>query len=277
MSDKWKGAFFGLLMAFFYATMAAFVKMASDVPNESLVFFRNMISFLMLLPIFFLQKIPLTINKLRFHLIRSLCAVVALYLYFYGIKKIDLIDAILLRNTLPLFVPLVLLVWQKEKIPKRRYFGLCLGFLGVFIILRPTFQNLHIGMLACLVSAMFGSFSLVSVRQLVKSHRAQVVVFYFFLFMSFLSFIPFVVHFQSFDPKLFFYIIFVALCSLFYQLALTKTYHFLPASKGACFIYFSVVFGGAYGWFFWGSVPDFATIFGAALTIVGSIWILLER
>jgi drug/metabolite transporter (DMT)-like permease len=274
--DK-RGLLFGLGMAFFYASMVTSVKLAADVPNEALVFFRNVISLFCIMPIVFVKKVSLKTKYLPKHLMRVFFALVALYLFYFGIKRVDLVEAIVLRNAIPLFVPFVLLLWKKHRISKNRILALMLGFLGVFVILRPSFSRMDIGMLAILVSAFFAAWSLVSVRYLTKIEKPRIIIFYFFLFMTFLSMIPMFFKWHSFPIELFIFVLLVGVSSVLYQLCLTKAYQYLPASKGACFIYFGVLFGAAYEWLLFGGFPDLYTWIGAILTIIGGTWVLLSK
>lgn len=272
-----KGVFFGLSMAFFYATLANFVKLASDVPNEALVFFRNVIGFLCVLPFVFSKHVSLKTDYFPSHAVRVVCALSAIYLYFFGIKRIALIDAIVLSNTIPLFVPLIILLWKKIKIPLPRFLGICVGFMGVFILLHPSLNQVNVGMFACLASAIFAAFSLIGLRKLTQIDRPRVIIFYAFMLMTLISLIPMLIAWEPFDPGLIIYLLVIGLCSMGYQFCATLTYRYLPATKGACFIYFSVLVGGVYEWIFWGSVPDLASWIGALLIIAGGIWALIER
>lgn len=277
MKDKHKGAVYGLLMALLFATTANFVKLSAAVPNQALVFIRNFSSLVLILPFVAWQKRPLKISHPFLHVRRTIFALFALYFFFFGIKRVDLVDAIVLRNSIPLLIPLVLLIWKKSRIPTTRLIALSIGYLGIAIILRPTFSTINLGMVACLSSAVFASISLIAIRDLIKVEDPKMVLFVFFFLLSLFSFFPFIFAWQSFDPKLLLYLLLVGICSVLYQLCLTKTYTYLPASKGACFIYFSVVFGGIYGWIFWGDVPDLLTIIGSLLIIIAGVWVLLEK
>jgi drug/metabolite transporter (DMT)-like permease len=272
-----KGTVYGLLAAFFYATLANFVKLSSHVPNESLVFFRNLISLSCFLPIVFSQKVSLKTKFFETHLVRAVISLTGIFLYFYGIKRIALVDAIVLTNTIPLFVPLITLLWKKVVIPLPRFCGIILGFIGVFILMHPSLNRFNAGTIACLGAAICGSFSLLGVRQLSKEDKPRVILFYYFLLLTLFSLVPMIIAWEPFDYALLFFVAIVGISSVAYQYCMTKAITILPTSKASCFIYFSVFFGGVYGFIFWGTLPDMATFFGSLLTIIGGIWTLLEK
>lgn len=277
MHHNIKGAFFGLFMAFSYASAANFVKLAGDVPTEIQVFFRNFIGFCCFLPIVFMKRVSLKTDYIASHTVRVLVGLGSTYLYFWGIKKIALVEAIVLSNTIPLFVPMIILLWKKTIIPWIRLCGIIIGFIGVVVLVHPNFNEFNLGTLACLGTGFFGALGLIGVGQLVKEDKPRVILFYFYLLSTILSFAPMIIGWKSFDPYLFFYLFGMGFFSITYQMATAKTLTYLPASKGSCFIYLSVVFGGFYGWLFWGSVPDAISWIGATLVVIGGVWTLLEK
>jgi drug/metabolite transporter (DMT)-like permease len=60
-----------------------------------------------------------------------------MYCFFYAIAHLRLADAVLLNYSLPLFMPFIERVWLREPFPRRLWWGVGLGFLGVLVILRP--------------------------------------------------------------------------------------------------------------------------------------------
>ena len=59
--------------------------------------------------------------------------------YFFAIAHLPLADAVLLNQSIPLFVPLVERVWLGEPIPAPLWRVLLIGFAGLLLILRPGF------------------------------------------------------------------------------------------------------------------------------------------
>src|SRR5512139_1682808 len=95
--------------AVLFASMAATVRVASrELPNAPIVFFRHFIMLLFLLP-WLLRGGPgaLRTREPGGHLLRGLAGVSAVACYFYAIARMRLADAVLLNQSLPLFVPLI--------------------------------------------------------------------------------------------------------------------------------------------------------------------------
>jgi len=95
--------------ALLFASMAAAVGVASrELPNGPIVFFRHFIMLAFLLPWLFRQgRHALDTDDVRGHLVRGLAGVSAVACYFYAIARLRLADAVLLNQSMPLFIPLV--------------------------------------------------------------------------------------------------------------------------------------------------------------------------
>ena len=49
----------------------------------------------------------------------------------------SLVDATLLQNTAPLWIPLIALAWTRERVSPKVLLCLLIGFAGIFLILNP--------------------------------------------------------------------------------------------------------------------------------------------
>ena len=84
-------------------------------------------------------------NRLPMHLVRGLSGVGAVYCFYFVLTQIHLAEAILLRNSAPLWVPIIIRVWLGIKFPSRRWIPLIIGFVGVMCILRPRSEERRVG------------------------------------------------------------------------------------------------------------------------------------
>ena len=268
-----KGGAFIFVAATAYACMGMLVKRGKALPDEQLVFARNFICLLILLPWLFIPRPKsLKTKKPYTHLARALFGLLNMYLFFYSLRYILLVDAMLLNNTMPLFVPLVLWVWKKEKIPLTLVPGLVIGFVGVILILRPGLEIFNPAALLALASGLSMSISMANVRELGKFDPIYRILFYYFAISSFISVVPLVWAWENPSLSLWLILIGVGVFAAIYQFFLTAGYYYAPASKISPIIYFAVILSGFFDWYFWGQIPSTLSYIGVVLVIIGAIW-----
>lgn len=171
--------------SFLFACMGVCVKLAADrFSAGELVFYRGFIATVILGGFIAWHRLPLGTAHLATHFRRSLAGFVALVAYFYSITLIPLATAVTLSYTSPLFLALLLAFWVKEGHAARIYPALGAGFLGMVLLLQPTFAaqqwfGVALGLLAGIVS----SVAYLNVRRLGELGEPEWrTVFYFSLF-----------------------------------------------------------------------------------------------
>ncbi len=89
-----RGAFFIIASELSFACSAAIIKLVSDsLPNESIVFFRNLFGLVILTPLLLKTDTKiLQTNCLHLHLLRSGIGMGAMYCFFYGLAPRGTLD-----------------------------------------------------------------------------------------------------------------------------------------------------------------------------------------
>lgn len=88
--------------------------------------------------------------------VRAVCVVVSQGCFVLAAMRGDLLHAVLLYNTGPLFIPLVARFWLGERLHPAAMWGLVIGFVGVLVVLRPDARGLDGNALISL----FGGFAM---------------------------------------------------------------------------------------------------------------------
>jgi len=245
---------------------------ADELPNEAVVFLRNVFSLLFLLPwILYRGRGELRTQVLHLHLLRGLAGLSAMYCFFYAIANIPLADAMLLQLSAPLFVPLLALVWLNETVTRRLWLAVAVGFGGVFLILSPGLDGVSPVALAALLGGLFAAVAKVTVRRLSHSEPSVRIVFYFALTATLVSSVPMLWAWQTPSASAWAWMFAIALLATLGQLCLTRGLSLAPASRMGTFGYFAVVFGAAYGWLLWGEMPMWWTVAGTVLIVTAGM------
>jgi drug/metabolite transporter (DMT)-like permease len=209
--------------------------------------------------------------------VRGLAGVAAVSCYFYAIARLPLADAVLLNQSIPLFVPLVERVWLGESIPPRLWRALLVGFGGLLLILRPGSGVFQPVALVGLASAVLASVAQVGIRRLTRTEPVTRIVFYFGLIASLAAAPPAALTWRTPSPATWAILVLMCVLATIGQLTLTRAYVYAPAARIGPFLYAGPVFAGVLDWLLWGQLPDRLFVAGAVLVVVAATLALRIR
>ena len=278
-SELRRGALLMAVSALLFASMAAMVSLAArELANAPIVFFRHFIMLVFLLPWLVRQgRRALQTDDLGGHLVRGLAGVAAVACYFYAIARLRLADAVLLNQSMPLFIPLVERAWLGERIPSRLWGVLLLGFAGLLLILRPGSGVFEPAALVGLASAVLASIAQVGIRRLTRTEPVTRIVFYFGLVASVVALPPAAYWWTSPSTKTWAILLLMGIFATVGQFTLTRAYVHAPAAHVGPFLYAGPVFAGLLDWLIWGRLPDALFVAGAVVVIASATLALRLR
>jgi len=267
-----------IVAAFFcVAVMSAFGKAASNVSTATISFFQSFVSLLVFLPWTLRHGLKdLKTTQLPLHVARALAGLLSQVFYFWAVKEMTLIDAVLLVNAAPLFIPIIALVWNRTPITPAVGVSLLVGFVGVVLIIKPgeeLFTNPSA--LIALSAALFSAIALVSVNKLSGHNQPDTILFYYF-FIASLATLPFAIAGWS-EPTAaeWGYLLGVGVFMAAAQLLIILAYQHASASQIAPFNYSVVIFSGLIGWAVWHNTLGWISAVGIVLVCAGGILSIL--
>ncbi len=262
-----------------FAAMGAAVKAASaTLPNTMVVFLRNAVALLVLVPwALHVGPTSLRTRHLNEHFLRAAFGLGSMYCFFYAIGHMRLADAVLLNYALPLLLPLVERGWLGEPIPARLWPPLLLGFAGILIILRPGSAVFEPAALLALGSAGCAAIAQVGIRRLTQTEPVTRIVFYFSFLATLASAGPAALHWSAPSPAAWTAGALAGVCAIGGQLLLTRAYSCAPAGQVGPFLYTGVVFSGLIDWLAWRTLPDGQFLVGALTVTAAAILALRLR
>ncbi len=265
--------YISLLMVFIASTASVATKYASArASTEAIVTVQYLLCTLLCLPITLRPGLAnLRTQRLGLHLFRGAAGVLGFYLFYAALDHIPMVDAVMLRQSAPLTVPLVLWLWNRQGIQASGWLPLLIGFAGIGIILRPSPEGLSLWHAGGFLSALCLSVSMVATHKLAPTEPASRILFYYFAF-SLACVAPFSINdFQGLRWQEWLAMLYVGI-SIYFTLRLyTRAYSMAPTHAIAPINYFAVVLGGWWGWLFWGQVPDSWSLVGSVLVISGGL------
>ncbi|MFC3714408.1 DMT family transporter [Sphingoaurantiacus capsulatus] len=257
-----------------FALVWALIRAASaDLHPFAIVFFRNLIGALIILPIAAGAWNPDTLRRWPAHLRRAGSGVVATYATFFAIAHAPLADVQAINFAAPLFATVAAALFLGEKLRARRIAALVVGFAGVLVVLRPGHLPMTPGIGAAILSALATAFSLITIKQLVGTDDPRLVAAFTFFIMLPISALVLPFYWAWPSPMTWLILVGVGICAVVGQLA--TSYAFRAAEATAVLPYDFIRFGivAAIGWQAFGETVDAMTLVGGAVILATSIYL----
>ncbi len=271
-----------LLAELFFVLMGTQIHaLSGELPNEMVVFFRNLIGLQILLALLWRHG-PGSLKTARpgLHLLRGIAGISAMYCSFYAIAHLPLANAMILKATSPLFIPLVAWLWLKEGLRIQILFVVLLGFIGVLLILKPDIHRFAADQrvaLIALAGSLFAALAKTSVRRLTGSESPVLIVFYFALIGLVISAPPAWIAWQTPQGIEWLHLLGVGLFASTGQVLMTRAYSHAPASQISHYSYSSILFASLIGWWLWDEWMDSWAWLGTVLVVLSGTLLIRRR
>ena len=244
-----------IVASFFFACMGVCVKLASTQYSAAeIVFYRSFINLFFMLVLVKARGIPGKTSLWKLHVQRSGSGCISLILYFYAISMLPLASAVTLSYTSPLFLAVYLVLLGKARLRSGMVFALMLGFLGVVLLLRPTFQaDQLLGGVIGLASGMVAGLAYFNVRELgARGEAEERIVFYFALVTTVVSTVWMTFfEFHPVDWRGGWLLLGVGSFGTLAQLVMTRAYKRGNTLVSASLAYSTVIFASLFGMALW--------------------------
>jgi drug/metabolite transporter (DMT)-like permease len=264
-----------LVAALGFAVMGALVKVgAQKFSSSELVFYRSIFGLIAIWLYIAAKKLPLATPVIFKQMSRAVVGFISLVLFFYAIAHLPLATAITLNYTSPLFLAVFTPFLLHEKPKKSVFLGLIIGFIGVSLLLRPSFTSADLlaGSIG-LLSGIGAAFAYIHVKQLGKVNEPDWrTVFYFTLvstvgaglWMLFATFHA--VEWQDIPVLLG-----LGLSATIAQLAMTRAYRTGNTLEVASLAYVTVVLASLFGVLWWDEDLSLEAWIAIALIILSGV------
>jgi len=263
-----------------FACMGVCVKLGSArFSAAELVFYRGAIALLLIFGYVRIAGLPLATRHWRTHVTRGMAGFVSLVMYFYAISIIPLATAVTLNYTSPLFLALLLAFWQRERIRPLLFVALAAGFIGVILLLRPSWHSEQLaGGLFGLGSGMISSVAYLNVRKLGELGEPEWRTVFYFSLIAALGGLPWVLAstwtdqpLHAIDARGWLLLLGVGGFGASAQLCMTRAYKHGKTMVTASFAYSTVVFSSLFGMLLWNERLPLIALLGVGLILASGI------
>ena len=207
---------------------------------------------------------------LPMHLLRGGTGISGFLLFIGAAQATSLMNANVLLNTTPIFIPLLAMAFLHNRINRQLWLAIAMGFAGMVIIVKPsatifTDPGNLLGLLAGFVTAI----EFLAVKKLDESDSPLTQMFYFLLIGTVICSFLVAGKFQAITASHMLIMLATGICLVLFQFLLIKAYMYAKPHEIGAFQYSSVVFAAILGWVVFKEPLDAATIAGTTLVCIG--------
>lgn len=190
--DPMKGILWMLIYGLFISMMHVTIRhVSADMHPFEIAFFRNLFALIAIGPWFIkLGWSVLKTDRPGMMIARGGVNTLCMLGYFTAITIAPLAEVTALGFTAPIYTTLLAMLVFKERIGLRRWLAILSGFLGVFVVLRPGFQDIGTGQVLVLFSAMGWGICMLMIKDMARTNSSATITAWMSLVMAPLSLIP---------------------------------------------------------------------------------------
>ena len=212
-------------------------------------------------------------SNIKLQSIRSLMMIATAFFFFSGINAVDLATAHSIFFITPILVTVFSIPILGERIGLRRILGVCAGFSGALVILRPGFDHVPPEALYFVFAAITAAIYQITTRQLGKVDDAYTSLFYTAVFGTILSSLIVWAYWQPLELVYWALMIALGFSAALGHFFLIKAFQAAPVSALMPFSYFSFIWALIIGYLLFNELPDTQTILGAGIIMGSGIYI----
>lgn len=270
---KYEGVALALVSTALFVVVGILVRILSEnIDLFQILLFRQMVFLLLLSPLIFKSFNVLIKPKLaHLHLLRIVGAFLSLYLGFLTVSHIPLADATALGFTQVLFVAVISNVFLSESISINRVIAIIVGFIGVLLVVQPSFQGTSLIYFASGITGALGAaIAVVCVRRIAVEDSKTALLVYQAVFVGLMAAIPGVYVWQW--PTAFEWLLLtgVGVISSLAQWIGVTAYQKSEANVVANVEYAKIIYAAVFGYFLFSEVPNFLAFMGISLLILSA-------
>lgn len=278
MKSKYKGIFYIISSAFFFALMNAFIHLSGDLPFYQKAFFRNFVAMLVALSLLLKDrakgnKIHLTKGSFKYLFMRAAFGTLGLLGNFYAVDRLVLSDASMLQKISPFAAIIASYFVLKEKIKPFQIIIVLTAFIGCLFVIKPSMTNVaSFPAFVALLGGIGAGLAYTMVRKLGEMKVKGPFIVFFFSAFSCVILLPFViVDFHPMSAYQWIMLLLVGAAASGGQFSITAAYFHAPAKEISIYEYTQIIFAALFGFIFFGQLPDVLSVVGYIIVTAAAL------
>jgi drug/metabolite transporter (DMT)-like permease len=297
--NKVKGILFILLGMAFFSIQDALIKFIyEDAALYELYFGRTFVALILLVAYLKLskQKIILKTHYPLLTIFRVICFFFGFSFFYISLTYMSLAEANALFFSSPFFVSILATIFLKEKVGIRRWSAILVGFLGVYIVLNPNFNDFDYMKLAPVACALCYSISMTITKITSEKDNVYTQMIHLYLGALLISIVFFIFtgqgQFDNFsDPAFQFifrewftnpsyawpFIVVMGCIGTFAFYFVFSAYSIASPSVVSLYEYSLIIWSILTGYILFNNTPTLRTLIGVAIIIGAGLYIYLRE
>lgn len=208
-----------------------------------------------------------------FQIARALLLVAEIGCFILGFRYLQLAESHSIGAIFPLIITALSALWLGEQVGMRRWTAVCIGFLGMLVILRPGLAVFDPAALLPLAGATMFAVYQVMTKVIGRTDSMETILLYtgWVGFAAMTLFGPF--DWVWPDPRGWGLLVLAGLLGAIGHATVIKALQLAPASVLQPFNYTLLVWATAIGFVVFGDLPDLWTVVGAAIIVASGLYV----
>ena len=274
-SSQTKTIILYILSIVLFSIMNIFIrKAAENLHVLEVVFFRNLLAFIVMLPILkSTGLVAIKMNNTKLFFMRSFIGAIGMLAGFTSLTLIPLTQATAISFSKPIFITIGATIFLGEIIKARRIAAIIIGIIGMLIIVQPGVNSFSFGIMLAIIAALAGSLNALIVKKQTLTDTPQAIVTWMVIILIPITFIPAIPVWEwpSFETWL--YLWGIAIVGTLAHFSWTKSYSMADITSLEPIGFIKLPIMALLGWMIFSEIPGTWTWVGGLIIFMSTIYI----
>ena len=258
-----------------FSIMNIFIrKAAENLHVLEVVFFRNLLAFILMLPILkSTGLVAIKMNNTKLFFLRGFFGAIGMVAGFTSLTLIPLAQATAISFSKPIFITIGASIFLGEIIKARRIAAIIIGIIGMLIIVQPGVNRFSFGIMLAIIGALIHSINALIVKKLTLTDTPQAIVTWMVIILIPITFIPAIPVWEwpSFETWL--YLWGIAIVGTLGHFSWTKSYSMADITSLEPIEFLILPIMAFLGWIIFSEIPGTWTWVGGLIIFMSTIYI----
>ena len=274
-SSQTKTIILYILSIVLFSIMNIFIrKAAENLHVFEVVFFRNLLAFIVMLPILkSTGLVAIKMNNTKLFFMRSFIGAIGMVAGFTSLTLITFAQRTAISFSQPIFVTIGATIFLGEIIKARRIAAIIIGIIGMLIIVQPGVNSFSFGIMLAIIAALAGSLNALIVKKQTLTDTPQAIVTWMVIILIPITFIPAIPVWEwpSFETWL--YLWGIAIVGTLAHFSWTKSYSMADITSLEPIEFIKLPIMALLGWMIFSEIPGTWTWVGGLIIFMSTIYI----